>query len=62
MLHDLPPHAGVSIVAIVVIAAIATGLLIRGLMPTLAKYALARPNVRSSHKTPTPQGGRCRAF
>lgn len=26
------------------------------LMPLLARYALARPNARSSHKIPTPQG------
>ncbi|MFT6671997.1 MAG: UDP-N-acetylmuramyl pentapeptide phosphotransferase/UDP-N-acetylglucosamine-1-phosphate transferase, partial [Afipia broomeae] len=27
------------------------------LHPLLARYALARPNARSSHSTPTPQGG-----
>ena len=27
------------------------------LRPLLARYALARPNARSSHKVPTPQGG-----
>jgi UDP-N-acetylmuramyl pentapeptide phosphotransferase/UDP-N-acetylglucosamine-1-phosphate transferase len=27
------------------------------LLPLLRNYALAQPNVRSSHKTPTPQGG-----
>jgi len=27
------------------------------LRPLLIRYALARPNARSSHKTPTPQGG-----
>jgi UDP-N-acetylmuramyl pentapeptide phosphotransferase/UDP-N-acetylglucosamine-1-phosphate transferase len=27
------------------------------LKPVLEQYALAKPNVRSSHKTPTPQGG-----
>jgi UDP-N-acetylmuramyl pentapeptide phosphotransferase/UDP-N-acetylglucosamine-1-phosphate transferase len=27
------------------------------LMPLLRRYALARPNARSSHRTPTPQGG-----
>ena len=31
--------------------------LLQGLMPLLARYALARPNARSSHKVPTPQGG-----
>jgi UDP-N-acetylmuramyl pentapeptide phosphotransferase/UDP-N-acetylglucosamine-1-phosphate transferase len=27
------------------------------LRPLLSRYALAKPNVRSSHQTPTPQGG-----
>src|ERR1700688_114409 len=27
------------------------------LRPLLIRYALARPNVRSSHRKPTPQGG-----
>src|SRR5262245_25456212 len=27
------------------------------LKPVLSRYAVAKPNVRSSHKTPTPQGG-----
>ena len=27
------------------------------LRPLLQRYALARPNARSSHVTPTPQGG-----
>ncbi len=31
-------------------------LLIIGLYPLLERYALARPNARSSHKIPTPQG------
>jgi UDP-N-acetylmuramyl pentapeptide phosphotransferase/UDP-N-acetylglucosamine-1-phosphate transferase len=37
-------------------AAISFGLL-QLLLPLLARYALASPNARSSHKTPTPQGG-----
>ena len=37
-------------------AAISFGLLVL-LRPVLAKYAVARPNSRSSHKQPTPQGG-----
>ena len=37
--------------------AIVTALLIVMLRPLLARYALARPNARSSHKVPTPQGG-----
>ena len=37
-------------------AAISFGLLL-WLRPLLARYALANPNARSSHKIPTPQGG-----
>lgn len=35
----------------------ATWRLLRTLQPLLRRYALARPNARSSHSTPTPQGG-----
>ncbi len=38
-------------------AAVATALLIALSMPLLERYALARPNARSSHTVPTPQGG-----
>lgn len=31
--------------------------LVLALRPLLLRYALARPNARSSHRTPTPQGG-----
>ncbi|WP_249135061.1 glycosyltransferase family 4 protein [Bradyrhizobium sp. AUGA SZCCT0222] len=34
-------------------------MLIVALRPLLQRYALARPNARSSHVTPTPQGGGC---
>lgn len=34
-----------------------TALSILLLSPLLKRYAMARPNARSSHKTPTPQGG-----
>ncbi len=37
--------------------ALATAALIVLLRPVLQRYALARPNARSSHKVPTPQGG-----
>lgn len=37
-------------------AALTAGLIVR-LMPLLRRYALARPNARSSHTVPTPQGG-----
>ena len=38
-------------------AAIVTAILIVLLRPLLQRYALAIPNRRSSHRTPTPQGG-----
>lgn len=38
-------------------AAIVSAVLIRLLRPLLGRYALARPNARSSHRVPTPQGG-----
>ena len=38
-------------------AAFLSFLLILVLKPLLIRYALARPNARSSHKVPTPQGG-----
>jgi UDP-N-acetylmuramyl pentapeptide phosphotransferase/UDP-N-acetylglucosamine-1-phosphate transferase len=47
------------IVALVVVvaAAAASAALIVTLKPLLQRYALARPNARSSHRVPTPQGG-----
>jgi len=43
--------------AILACAALVSVLLIVVLLPLLQRYALARPNVRSSHQRPTPQGG-----
>ena len=37
--------------------AVVSALLIIGLRPFFLRYALARPNARSSHSKPTPQGG-----
>ena len=42
---------------LVVIAAGCSALLIMLLLPMFRRYALARPNARSSHRIPTPQGG-----
>jgi UDP-N-acetylmuramyl pentapeptide phosphotransferase/UDP-N-acetylglucosamine-1-phosphate transferase len=42
---------------LVVGSAIATAGLITLMKPLLIRYALARPNARSSHTAPTPQGG-----
>ncbi|MGX1744267.1 MraY family glycosyltransferase [Bosea sp. NPDC055353] len=38
-------------------AAVLAAVLCVALRPLLLRYALARPNARSSHKIPTPQGG-----
>jgi len=43
-------------VVLVVAAALSAGLIL-ALQPYLVRYAMARPNARSSHKQPTPQGG-----
>jgi UDP-N-acetylmuramyl pentapeptide phosphotransferase/UDP-N-acetylglucosamine-1-phosphate transferase len=43
--------------AILLAAAVLSAVLIVALGPLLARYAMAQPNARSSHKTPTPQGG-----
>lgn len=42
--------------SVAVVAAIICAVLIRLLKPWLQRYALARPNARSSHAVPTPQG------
>jgi len=47
---------GAFCVVLIVAAALSAGLIL-ALRPYLARYALARPNARSSHKLPTPQGG-----
>lgn len=44
------------LVAIPLAAALSAGLIV-ALRPLLQRYALARPNARSSHRIPTPQGG-----
>jgi UDP-N-acetylmuramyl pentapeptide phosphotransferase/UDP-N-acetylglucosamine-1-phosphate transferase len=46
-----------SVIVISAVAAVVCAGLIVALRPLLARYALARPNARSSHVTPTPQGG-----
>ncbi len=40
-----------------IVAAAVSAALIVVLRPLLVRYALARPNARSSHREPTPQGG-----
>jgi UDP-N-acetylmuramyl pentapeptide phosphotransferase/UDP-N-acetylglucosamine-1-phosphate transferase len=44
------------LLALVVAAALTYGIT-RAIRPLLQRYALARPNARSSHRIPTPQGG-----
>ncbi|WP_342151581.1 glycosyl transferase [Methylorubrum sp. SB2] len=44
------------LLAVPLAAALSAGLIVL-LKPLLQRYALARPNARSSHKVPTPQGG-----
>ncbi|HXO86556.1 MAG TPA: glycosyltransferase family 4 protein [Gemmatimonadales bacterium] len=44
------------IVVLAVAAALSVGL-IAAVRPAFARYAMARPNARSSHAVPTPQGG-----
>jgi UDP-N-acetylmuramyl pentapeptide phosphotransferase/UDP-N-acetylglucosamine-1-phosphate transferase len=41
----------------IVLAAALSAALVVFLYPLLQRYALAKPNARSSHRTPTPQGG-----
>ncbi len=53
-LHDW--NGALAAGAVALAAAIAAGLIVL-LRPLLAQYALARPNARSSHTIPTPQGG-----
>src|SRR6187551_710960 len=42
---------------VLIVAAAISAVLIVALRPLLVRYALARPNARSSHREPTPQGG-----
>jgi UDP-N-acetylmuramyl pentapeptide phosphotransferase/UDP-N-acetylglucosamine-1-phosphate transferase len=50
-------HGIMAGLAIIAAAAAICAFLIVWLMPLLQKYALARPNARSSHTVATPQGG-----
>lgn len=48
---------GGQFILIIVMAAVASAGLLLLVQPLLRRYTLARPNVRSSHREPTPQGG-----
>jgi UDP-N-acetylmuramyl pentapeptide phosphotransferase/UDP-N-acetylglucosamine-1-phosphate transferase len=50
-------HVSILALAAVVLSAIVTALACHLLRPLLVRYAPARPNARSSHTDPTPQGG-----
>ncbi len=49
--------SGVDVGLIVAAAALLSAGLILATLPVLRRLALAHPNARSSHRTPTPQGG-----
>jgi UDP-N-acetylmuramyl pentapeptide phosphotransferase/UDP-N-acetylglucosamine-1-phosphate transferase len=54
---DALPAPAITIAILVPASAVLTAVLIKLLKPVLVRYALARPNARSSHTVPTPQGG-----
>ncbi len=49
-------HALIADLLVLIVAAVVSAALIVLLHPLLQRYALARPNTRSSHRAPTPQG------
>jgi UDP-N-acetylmuramyl pentapeptide phosphotransferase/UDP-N-acetylglucosamine-1-phosphate transferase len=56
-MNALDAHRAAFAVAAAVAAALTCAGLTKLLLPLLRRYALARPNARSSHVEPTPQGG-----
>src|ERR1700757_556079 len=54
MRNSLTAFAALAIVSAAVV--LSAGLIV-ALGPWLTRYAVAKPNPRSSHKAPTPQGG-----
>src|SRR5262249_40176544 len=48
---------GLQGIAVILLAGLGSAGLIMLMRPLFVRYALARPNARSSHKAPTPQGG-----
>ena len=51
------PISGLKLLVVLIAAALVSAALIVLMRPLLIRYALARPNARSSHREPTPQGG-----
>src|SRR5262249_40368720 len=54
---DTPQAAELWLLALPAAAALLSAGLVALLLPALRRYALAKPNARSSHVKPTPQGG-----
>src|SRR5271170_5517324 len=57
MSNELGSVSAATIVAIAIFSAVMSVVLILLLIPWLSRYTIARPNARSSHTIPTPQGG-----
>ena len=57
MSNELGSVSAATIAAIAILSAVMSVVLILLLIPWLSRYVMARPNARSSHTTPTPQGG-----
>ena len=47
---------GLMTIAVALAAAVVSAIVIRLIRPKLLRHALAKPNARSSHQLPTPQG------
>ena len=56
MIGVTPGGIGLLLLAVAAAAGVSAGLIVL-LRPLLVLYAMARPNFRSSHSRPTPQGG-----
>ncbi len=56
-MSEAPVRVIIAAAGFVLGCAVVSAALLMLLRPLLKRYALARPNARSSHKAPTPQGG-----
>lgn len=52
----MPPSTAILLLAVGLVAAALSAAMIWAIRPLLLRFALARPNARSSHTMPTPQG------
>jgi UDP-N-acetylmuramyl pentapeptide phosphotransferase/UDP-N-acetylglucosamine-1-phosphate transferase len=57
MSNELGSVSAATIATIAILSAVMSAVLILLLIPWLSRYAIVPPNARSSHTTPTPQGG-----